>query len=105
MKRAAIALLMISIVGTTVHAEPVGTQGSYAGLDLYLSDSPDGHREKAIGMAKEICDKENLTWEDVTIKNLGHGRWRITVTSLEQGRTLMVEVDARAGIVLSKSVK
>lgn len=79
-------------------------QSYYAVISL-RAGSPDAYKEKAISMAKEICDKERLAWEDITVRKLGDSRWRVTVTSLEQGKTLVVEINAKDEIVLSKVFK
>ena len=105
MGRVAIALLISLAMGAMSSAGYIGAGSLYAKEELYIGASLDSEKDKAIGIAKEVCDRERLNWEDVAIMNRGGGRWRITITSYEQGKTLVVEVDARDGTILSKSFK
>ena len=98
-------LSAVVAVGVMANMSLVETRSSYADVELYINNSPDAYREKAINMARDICNEERLLWEDVTVKDLGAGLWRVTVTSFEQGRTLTVDLNTKDGIVLSKSLK
>lgn len=115
MRRVVIVFLISLAAFAMANSGFIAPQSSYAEGDLYINATLDSEKEKAIGIAsekgkvisiaKEICDREKLSWEDVAIRSLGEGRWRITITSFEQGRTLTLEIDAGSGIILSKSFK
>ena len=105
MRRVAIVLLISLEACVITSSGFIETRSLYAEEGLQTSDTIDAERERAINIAKEACERERLGWEDVAIRNLGEGRWRIAITSLEQGRTLVMEIDATDGIVLKKYFK
>lgn len=75
------------------------------GIDLIVEEPQNSEKICAIGIAQDLCAKEGLSWDDVTIKNLGDGRWRVVIVSVEQGRTGVIEVNAVKKFVVSKSFK